>query len=108
MSIKMTNEYGERGTSRVQLGVDPRGRLITQEAIWSEPYSGDFVRNGWHTAVLDFDRPVDAMAFTIYFRHRDGKPAKPEVQMHFPEPQSLGSRESDVGIADWVLIEVVK
>ena len=108
ISMRMTNEYGEGGISHVQLGVDPRGGLVTRQAMWTDTYQGDFVRDGWHTATLEFDRPTDAPAFTVYFRHRDGKAEDPLTGMHFPEPQSLGSRTSNRGIADWVLIEVVK
>ena len=56
---------------------------------------------------LVFDRPANADAFTIYFRHRDGLPQGPEFESNLPEPQSMGSRFGSTGLADWVLIKKI-
>jgi hypothetical protein len=109
VSMNMINEEAHKERfSRVQLGVDPRGSIVTQRALWSKEYKNEFIaKENWQIATLEFDRPMDATAFTVYFRHRDGQAREPYQKMHFPEPQSSGSRFGSVGMADWVLVEVI-
>jgi hypothetical protein len=109
VSMKMgTMESANRGASKVQLGIDPRGGICTQEATWSPEFGGSYFKEGWHVAKLEFDRPPDATACTIYFRHRDGLPTEPRFPSNLPEPQSAGSELSSTAFADWVLVKVVK
>lgn len=93
------------GVSRVQLGVDPNGGISTRNATWSEEVRDNVLKEGWRTISLEFERPRNATAFTVYFRHRDGLPRDPEFVMKQPEPQSMGSRFGSKGMADWVLVE---
>ena len=109
VSMKMTTlENGNRGASKVQLGVDPRGGVCTRDAIWSPEYTDSFIKEGWRIASLEFDRPAGAVAFTVYFRHRDGLPTDPRFASNLPEPQSAGSELGSWAAADWVLVKVMK
>ncbi len=92
----------------MQLGVDPRGGLCTHDATWTPEYKDGYLKEGWRIASLEFDRPADAVAFTIYFRHRDGLPIDPRFPSNLPEPQSAGSEMSSAAFADWVLVKVLK
>jgi hypothetical protein len=105
--MKMITFVAPNGVSRVQLGVDPAGTLITRKALWSEGCDGPCSGQGWHIATLEFEKPEDARAFTIYFRQRDGKSEEPRFPLGVIEPQSLGSLSNSSAIADWVTVEVV-
>ncbi len=107
VSMNMINEDAhQHRVSGVQLGVDPNGGIVTQRATWTELQKNEFIsKEGWKIATLEFDRPVDATAMTVYFRHRDGQPREPCFKTHFPEPQSAGTRSGSVGMADWVMVE---
>jgi hypothetical protein len=108
ITMKMTNiETTLSRNSRVQVGVDPRGGVVTRKATWSDEYTEEFTKEGWRLATLDFERPKDAVAFTVFFRHRDGRPGDPQFAMPFPEPQSMGSQLGSEAVADWVLVEVL-
>jgi len=106
IKMRYTNhEPVYRDTSRVQLGVDPTGQVITQNAIWGEEDNVNFLREGWRVGVLEFEKPRGAQGFTIYFRHRDGLPKPGGETPH--EVQSKGTDPGCRGIADWVIIRVV-
>ncbi|MGB9587279.1 MAG: hypothetical protein ACPL7O_03780 [Armatimonadota bacterium] len=106
IKMRYTNhEPVYRDTSRVQLGVDPTGHVITQNAIWGEEDNVNFLKEGWHVGVLEFEKPRGAQGFTIYFRHRDGLPKPGGETPH--EVQSRGTDPGCRGIADWVIIRVV-
>lgn len=106
IKMRYTNhEPVYRDTSRVQLGVDPMGHVITQSAIWGEEDNVNFLKEGWHTGVLEFEKPRGAQAFTIYFRHRDGLPKPGGETPH--EAQSRGTDPGCRGIADWVIVRIV-
>lgn len=92
----------------VQLGVDPYGGVITQKAKWLPPDRSSYKIDGWRKPVLEFERPADSDGFTVFFRHLDGLP-KPEVErLPFPEPQTAGSPGLSAGMADWIVVKVVK
>jgi hypothetical protein len=107
-AMRMTNEEPHKlGASRVQLGIDPKGGIVTRDALWSEEIYATFTNEGWATATLDFERPPGATAFTVYFRHRDGVASGPEFESGHREPQSMGSRFGSNGVADWVMLKRV-
>ncbi len=105
--MKMTNHDPlKHGISRVQLGVDPHGGIVTSKAKWSREDNINAYEGGWRIAELTFDRPPDAEAVTIFFRRRDGTP-RPAPASDFPEKQSQGTPGGASGMADWVMVDVV-
>lgn len=107
--MKMTNHDPlKHGISRVQLGVDPAGDIITSKAMWTPEDNINAYEDGWRVAELEFDRPPDAAGMTIYFRNRDGIPREPDEKSSFPEPQSQGTPGGAAAMADWVMVDVLR
>ncbi|MCL6628152.1 MAG: hypothetical protein K6U00_00955 [Armatimonadetes bacterium] len=108
VKMKYTNyEWYNQQMTRVALGVDPTGSVIPSRAIWTSEYYGVIKKDGkWEIGTVEFEKPIGAQAFTIYFRHRDGSgtPA-PDPGPH--EPQSRGTHFPCMGIADWVTVKVL-
>jgi hypothetical protein len=60
---------------RTLMGVDPTGGVISThpKVLWTEEANAD-IQNDWAMHTLEFDRPVDADALTVYIKWRDGQP----------------------------------
>ncbi len=84
--------------ARTLLGVDPRGDILgnAPQVIWSEEALAE-VRGRWFIHRVEFDRPPDADALTIFLKWRDGQPG-----------EGCGDRAADgnEGWFDWVLVDV--
>lgn len=102
--VKCTlHDPAKKRFARLQVGADPRGGILTEKAIWSkEDDQVNWDVEGWAKLRLEFDRPRDAVAFTVFFRHRDGeRTGRDRDIVRATDP---GNR----GIADWILIKAVK
>lgn len=107
LTIKVTNvDVGNQQMTRVQAGVDPSGGIVTRSALWSKECYADFRKEGWQLITLDFTKPKGARGFTVYFRHRDGKPASKEKIDPYEE-QSSGTSPFARGFADYVHLKVL-
>jgi len=113
VTMRMTQlDHDDNRASRIQLGVDPHGGIVTQKALWT-PEERVCIRhdNRWSTPSIEFVRPKGSTAFTIYFRQRDGIPKDASDKSYPPdpkEPQSQGTQSTIEAYADWVLVEVVR
>jgi hypothetical protein len=102
--IKYTlHDPAKKHFARLQVGADPAGGILTEKAIWTkEDDQVNWDEVGWKKATLDFDRPPGAVAFTVFFRHRDGELTGKD--RHTVRATDPGNR----AIADWILIRTVK
>ena len=113
VTMRMTQlDHDNNRASRIQLGVDPEGGIVTQKALWT-PEERVCIRhdNRWSTPSIEFVRPKGSTAFTIYFRQRDGIPKDARDKSYPPdpkEPQSQGTESTIEAYADWVLVELVR
>jgi len=94
-------QEGEEKRARLQVGCDPEGGTLTENALWSEENPDVNWKDGqWRTARLEFDRPKGAAALTVFFRCRDGVVGKD------------GRARATVGvgraIADWIIVKATK
>ncbi|KPJ62424.1 hypothetical protein AMK68_04900 [candidate division KD3-62 bacterium DG_56] len=102
--VKYTlHDPAKKRLARLQVGADPEGGVVTENALWSEEDAyANWDVEGWRKAKLEFDRPKGAVAFTVFFRHRDGDRTGAERQT---------IRATDPGnraIADWIMITATK
>jgi hypothetical protein len=100
VSLKYTfDDPAQMGRAYLELGCDPRGGVLTENALWGDHLYNGWLGGQWSVATLEFDRPPGATAFTVFFRCRDGVARKGG-----PVATVYGSR----AIADWLVVEVVK
>lgn len=110
--MRISSIIEQNAACRIQIGVDPYGGVVTRNAVWT-PEEQVNIRNdevSWIYPSIEFNRPKNAQAFTIYFRQRDGLPQDASDTSYPPEPnepQSQGSASPCESYADWVMVEVL-
>jgi hypothetical protein len=87
--------------ARLQVGCDPRGGIVTGDALWSpEDAAANWDKGEWHYGKLAFDRPPGATAFNVFFRCRDGIVSKSGRVRATP---GVGR-----AFADWIMLKATK
>jgi hypothetical protein len=108
ISIKIkdtVHDPEKRHWARLLIGCNARGDILPTRAIWSPETTPNWDENRFQVHALEFERPTDATAMTVWFKMRDGHPAKMDIDGKWvDDPDSEATRPGCRGMADWVLI----
>jgi hypothetical protein len=80
------------------MGVDPAGGVVStaQGVLWTDEANTDIDKD-WAMHKIEFDRPVDADALTVYIKWRDGQPG---------DDCDDRAANGNNGWFDWVMVDV--
>jgi hypothetical protein len=98
----------KRHWARLMLGCDPNGHILPTKAQWTPETTPNWDEKGWQVQELTVERPKDAMAMTVYFKMRDGKPdsMKGPDGKWIDDPDSKATKPGCKAFADWVVVKV--
>lgn len=100
------NSYNRRDGpgGRTLLGVDPYGGVISQDprVLWTDEATTAIEYEGWHVHTIQFQRPPDANAMTVFIKWRDGQAHRPGVV----DCDDQGISPGNTGWFDYAIVRV--